>query len=216
MRVLVTGGAGFIGSAVCRHFISDLEHDVVVVDKLTYAGNMASLAPVASSPHYRVRKARHLRCRGGQSDLRQISAGRGGSSRRREPRRSFDIRLRRVRENKCRLAPSRCSRRPVDYLHRAGPIARLTFASFMSRPTRSTVRLGMMGCSPRPRHTIRVRLIRQQRPLRTIWQRPGTGPRVAGDRVELFQQLRALSFSRKADSADHSQCAGSQAVARLW
>src|SRR6478609_6865312 len=52
MRVLVTGGAGFIGSAVCRHFISDLMYDVVVIDKLTYAGNMASLAPVASSPRY--------------------------------------------------------------------------------------------------------------------------------------------------------------------
>jgi len=52
MRVLVTGGAGFIGSAVCRHLISDLEHEVVVVDKLTYAGNLASLAPVASHSHY--------------------------------------------------------------------------------------------------------------------------------------------------------------------
>jgi dTDP-glucose 4,6-dehydratase len=56
MRVIVTGGAGFIGSAVCRHFIADLGHDVVVVDKLTYAGNMASLAPVSSSPHYAFEK----------------------------------------------------------------------------------------------------------------------------------------------------------------
>lgn len=52
MRVLVTGGAGFIGSAVCRHFIADLGHNVVVLDKMTYAGNRASLAPVASSAHY--------------------------------------------------------------------------------------------------------------------------------------------------------------------
>jgi dTDP-glucose 4,6-dehydratase len=51
MRVLVTGGAGFIGSAVCRHFVSDLNYEVVVVDKMTYAGNLASLAPIASSPH---------------------------------------------------------------------------------------------------------------------------------------------------------------------
>ncbi|MDB5656196.1 MAG: rfbB [Tardiphaga sp.] len=52
MRVIVTGGAGFIGSAVCRHFLSELDHDVLVLDKLTYAGNLASLAPVASSPRY--------------------------------------------------------------------------------------------------------------------------------------------------------------------
>ena len=52
MRVLVTGGAGFIGSAVCRHFIRDLGHEVVVVDKLTYAGNLVSLAPVLSDPRY--------------------------------------------------------------------------------------------------------------------------------------------------------------------
>ena len=52
MRVLVTGGAGFIGSAVCRHFIRDLNHAVVVVDKLTYAGNLDSLRPVVSSARY--------------------------------------------------------------------------------------------------------------------------------------------------------------------
>jgi dTDP-glucose 4,6-dehydratase len=56
MRVLVTGGAGFIGSAVCRHFIRDLGHDVVVIDKLTYAGNLASLAPVAADPRYAFEK----------------------------------------------------------------------------------------------------------------------------------------------------------------
>src|SRR6266404_8539149 len=56
MRVLVTGGAGFIGSAVCRHFISDLNYEVVVVDKITYAGNLASLAPVASSSRYAFEK----------------------------------------------------------------------------------------------------------------------------------------------------------------
>jgi dTDP-glucose 4,6-dehydratase len=57
MRVLVTGGAGFIGSAVCRHFILDLGYKVVVVDKLTYAGNLASLALVAEHPNYAFEKA---------------------------------------------------------------------------------------------------------------------------------------------------------------
>ncbi len=56
MRVLVTGGAGFIGSAVCRHFVLALGHEVVVVDKLTYAGNLNSLAPVASNARYTFEK----------------------------------------------------------------------------------------------------------------------------------------------------------------
>ena len=42
-RVLVTGGAGFIGSAVVRHFIQETECTVINVDKLTYAGNLQPL-----------------------------------------------------------------------------------------------------------------------------------------------------------------------------
>jgi dTDP-glucose 4,6-dehydratase len=56
MRVLVTGGAGFIGSAVCRHFVLELGHEVVVIDKLTYAGNLASLKAVASDRRYHFEK----------------------------------------------------------------------------------------------------------------------------------------------------------------
>lgn len=52
MRVLVTGGAGFIGSAVCRHLVQDLGYGVVVIDKLTYAGNLGSLEPVSSNPAF--------------------------------------------------------------------------------------------------------------------------------------------------------------------
>ncbi len=49
-RYLVTGGAGFIGSAVVRHLIAQTPHQVLVVDKLTYAGNRDNLEPVAGDP----------------------------------------------------------------------------------------------------------------------------------------------------------------------
>ncbi|WP_313669140.1 dTDP-glucose 4,6-dehydratase [Atlantibacter sp.] len=55
-RILVTGGAGFIGSAVVRHIINDTADSVVVVDKLTYAGNLTSLAPVADNPRFAFEK----------------------------------------------------------------------------------------------------------------------------------------------------------------
>ena len=52
MKILVTGGAGFIGSAVVRHIIESTRDEVRVVDCLTYAGNLESLAPVAGSERY--------------------------------------------------------------------------------------------------------------------------------------------------------------------
>ena len=52
MRILVTGGAGFIGSALVRRIIESTEHEVLVYDKLTYAGNLASLAPVERDGRY--------------------------------------------------------------------------------------------------------------------------------------------------------------------
>ena len=52
-RVLVTGGAGFIGSAVCRYLVGESQAEVLNVDKLTYAANLQSLASVAQNPRYR-------------------------------------------------------------------------------------------------------------------------------------------------------------------
>jgi dTDP-glucose 4,6-dehydratase len=56
-RFIVTGGAGFIGSAVVRHLIKDTQHDVLVIDKLTYAGNLDSLEPAAHSSRFAFEQA---------------------------------------------------------------------------------------------------------------------------------------------------------------
>jgi dTDP-glucose 4,6-dehydratase len=57
MRVLVTGGAGFIGSALVRHLVLERGYEVLTVDKLTYAGNLASLRLVDNHPNHRFLKA---------------------------------------------------------------------------------------------------------------------------------------------------------------
>jgi dTDP-glucose 4,6-dehydratase len=56
-RILVTGAAGFIGSAVARRIIEATPHEVLVYDKLTYAGNLASLAPIEANARYRFLQA---------------------------------------------------------------------------------------------------------------------------------------------------------------
>jgi dTDP-glucose 4,6-dehydratase len=53
MRIIVTGGAGFIGSAVCRHLIAATGHEVLNADKLTYAGTLTSLRDIAGNSRYR-------------------------------------------------------------------------------------------------------------------------------------------------------------------
>ncbi|MEB6222358.1 dTDP-glucose 4,6-dehydratase [Pantoea anthophila] len=56
MKILITGGAGFIGSAVVRHVINNTNDEVINVDKLTYAGNLVSLKDVSDSSRYTFRQ----------------------------------------------------------------------------------------------------------------------------------------------------------------
>ena len=57
MKILITGGAGFIGSAVVRHIINDTPDSVINIDKLTYAGNLESLADISDNERYTFERA---------------------------------------------------------------------------------------------------------------------------------------------------------------
>ena len=54
--IFITGGAGFIGSALIRHLISNTQHNVINIDSLTYAGNLDSLLSVSNSERYHFEK----------------------------------------------------------------------------------------------------------------------------------------------------------------
>ena len=150
MRLLITGGAGFIGSAVVRKAIGEMADDVLVLDKLTYAGNLASLAPVGGQiramPFV---QRRHLRPRGGRGGVRAISPEAGSCI---WPPKAMSIARSTAPPSSSRpmwWAPSSCLSEALAYWRELKREARETFR-FHPHLDRRSVRLaGRRGSVPR-------------------------------------------------------------------
>ena len=146
--ILVTGGAGFIGSNFVLDWLAGGGEPVVNLDKLTYAGNLANLASLAGD-------ARHRFVQGDIGDQAAVEAhprrappARRRALRRREPRRPLDPRARRVRRRPTSSAPSGCWR-PRAATGSRSPEARAGGVPLPARLDRRGLRLAL-GRRTRP------------------------------------------------------------------
>ena len=175
-RILVTGGAGFIGSAVVREIIRATPHEVLVVDKLTYAGNLDNLAPVARDPRFGFV----------QADI--VDAPRCASS---FAAFTPDVIMHLAAESHVdrsidgpgAVHPDQRGRhlhaaagRARALAHALGPARDRLSASTTSRRTRSLARSARTAFSPRRRRTSRTRPTRPQRLRPTTSCAPGITP----------------------------------------
>jgi nucleoside-diphosphate-sugar epimerase len=175
LRVMVTGGSGFIGSAVCRHLAGQNDVAILNYDKLTYAASPASLALLDGKADYQF-------VQGDVADAATVSKA-----------------IKAFRPNVIMhlAAESHVDRSitgPGDFVQTniVGTYTmlqaalehwlslegwrRTPSASTTSRPTRCSAAWAPRACSPRPRPTTRARPIRRRRPRRTTWPAPGITP----------------------------------------
>ena len=174
MKILVTGGAGFIGSAVVRQAIAR-GHQVVNLDALTYAACLDNVAAVAGSNRYRLRAGRHPRPRGAgprsspthRPDAVMHLAAESHVDRSIDGPGAFI-----ADQHHRHLQPAGGRARLLD---RAGQARRLPLPPHLDRRGLRLAR-ARRACSPRTRPTTRAAPIRPPRPPPTIWCAPGTRP----------------------------------------
>ena len=214
--VLVTGGAGFIGSNFVLDWIAATGESVVNLDALTYAGNRENLASLDGDPRHRFVQGDILDRPLLDELLRPAPAARRDPLRRREPRRPQHPRPGGVREDQRRrhLHPARGGAPALGRAGRGGA-QRLPLPPRLDRRGLRLAPARRAGLHRDPSACAEQPVLGEQGGERP----PGAGLaphlRPAGAHHQLQQQLRALSLPREADPADDRQRPRRQAAAGL-
>ena len=217
MKVLLTGGCGFIGSAVVRHLLRHTDHIVVNVDKLTYAASEDALEEARDHTRHVLVRADIADAAAMRAGVRRPPARRGDAPGGRKPRRPLDRRPGRLRPDQRRR-----------HLHPAGGGARSTTprcrrrgaAAFRFHHISTDEVFGALGAgrsAVHRDHAVRSAqpLFRQQGRVRPSGPRLAPHLRAADHRQQHLQQLRPLAVPGETDPAGHAERAGGQGAAGL-
>ena len=202
MRLLVCGGAGFIGSTFVRQRVTDFGDDVTVLDKLTYAGRRENLQDVDATASLRARRRSRTATRSPSAIGRRR---RGRQLRRRDARRPLDRRARRVRDHARARAPTCCSRRRAS--------AGVRYVQVSTDEVYGSIEEGSF-----------TEAVAAAPVLALLRDEGGRGPagrllpphvRARGADLPRLEQLRAVPVPGEADPADGAQRAARRQAARL-
>lgn len=176
MKILVTGGAGFIGSAVVRHIIENTQDEVRVVDCLTYAGNLESLASVADNTRYSFSRTDITDAQGVAQQFSEfrpdIVMHLAAES---HVDRSIDGPAAFIQTNL--IGTLLCWKRPVTTGPRSMRLRSRPSASTISPPMKSMVTsTAPTICLPKRRRMRRAARTLPPKPAAIIWSVPGTAP----------------------------------------
>ena len=215
-KVLVTGGAGFIGSAVCRRLVAE-GASVLNLDALTYAGNLQSLAAIDNAPNYRFAKVDICDRRGGRRGVRDV-----------RPRQVIHLAAESHVDRSITAGDAFIQTNIVGTFSmleaaraywqtlpapRAG---RVSFPACLDRRGLRLARATTARSSKRRAYDPSSPYSASKAAADHLVSRLGPNLRLPGRHLELLEQLRPLPFSRKAHSADHPQRRPWQAAAGLW